>query len=45
MYRFLLHHLGERAAVWGTAVWYAVLMIAVVLSFSVPAGEFRYGNM
>lgn len=45
MYSFLLRYLGSRRAYWLTAAWYAVLIVLVLLSFTVPAAEFRYGNL
>ncbi len=45
MYDYLLQRYGDRAAFWGTALWYGVLLTLVVLSFVAPAGEFRYGDI
>lgn len=45
MYSFLYRNLGPRWAYWLTAAWYVVLIVLVVLSFTVPAAEFRYGNI
>jgi len=45
MYSYLLRLLGPRWAHLLTLVWYVVLIVLVVLTFTVPAAEFRYGNM
>ena len=45
MYAFLLNRFGERIAYWLMVTWYVLLLIVVTLSFSVPAAEFRYGNI
>ena len=45
MYQFLLDRCGPRIAYWGTAAWYFMLIALVLLSVSMPAGEFRYGNL
>jgi hypothetical protein len=42
MYNYL-QRWGERVAFWGTTLWYVLLLIILILSFSAPPGEFRYG--
>jgi hypothetical protein len=44
MYGYLLRW-GERTAFWGTVLWYAVLLVILMLSYSAPPGEFRYGTI
>jgi hypothetical protein len=45
MYAFLRRRLGPRAAFWLTALWYACLLVLVVLTFNGPAADFRYGHL
>ena len=45
MYQFLLDRFGPRVAYWAAMAWFALLLILVTLSFSTPAGEFRYGHL
>lgn len=45
MYSFLLQRLGARPAYWLTAAWYVGLIVLVILTFTGPAAEFRYGNL
>jgi len=45
MYGFLHRYLGARPAYWLTIAWYLLLLMLVLLSFTVPAAEFRYGNL
>lgn len=45
MYSFLLRHMGQRWAYGLTVIWYVLLTALVILSFTIPAAEFRYGDM
>ena len=45
MYRFLLKYVGAELASWLTALWYAILLLLVYVTFSGPAAVFRYGQI
>ena len=45
MYSFLLRHLGARWAYGLTLCSYVILIALVILAFTGPAAEFRYGHM
>jgi hypothetical protein len=45
MYGWIYQRFGEAVAQRGTVIWYALLLLLVVLSFVAPAGEFRYSEL
>lgn len=45
MYSFLLERFGPRVAYWLTVGWYVLLIGLVLLCFTGPAAEFRYGQI
>jgi len=45
MYSFLLTRVGPAWAFRLTAAWYAALILLVILTFTGPAAEFRYGHL
>lgn len=44
MYGYLLKITGPRWAGWLCALWYAALIIAIVMCSVEPPAEFEYGN-
>jgi hypothetical protein len=45
MYRWLIPRIGYRAAMAVTAVWYAVLVLLIILFAAEPSVEFRYDDL
>lgn len=45
MYGWLLPRLGRRGAVAVTALWYALLLVLVVLLAVEPPADFRYDDL
>lgn len=45
MYGWLLTRIGHRAAVAVTALWYAVLIVLVILLAAEPPADFRYDDL
>ena len=45
MYGWLLPRVGARAAFVCTALWYAVILVLVLLVAVQPTGEFRYDDL
>ena len=45
LYAFLIRHVPERAASAITALWFAVLILAVFFAMFEPQADFRYGNI
>jgi len=45
MYGWLLPRVGARAALILTALWYAALLVLMLLVAVEPTGEFRYDDI
>lgn len=45
MYGWLLNRIGARAAFIATALWYAILLILVLILAVEPIAEFRYDDI
>jgi hypothetical protein len=45
MYAWLLPRIGTRAALVVTAIWYAALLVLVILCATEPPAEFRYDDL
>jgi hypothetical protein len=45
MYAWLLPRVGARAALILTALWYALILVLVLLVAVQPTGEFRYDDL
>jgi hypothetical protein len=45
MYGWLLPRVGHRVAVTVTALWYAVLIVLVILLAAEPPADFRYDDL
>ena len=45
MYGWLLPRVGARTALILTAVWYATILLLILLLAAEPSGEFRYDDI
>lgn len=45
MYAWLLPWIGPRAALLVTAIWYAALLVLVILCAAEPPADFRYDDL